>query len=221
MSFQSEKKIVSEREIKLRQGLSKYLPADSLNVICSLLSVMPVYLKITKNRKTKLGDYRAAHQGKPHTITINHDLNQYSFLITLLHEMAHFECWQLHKNRVKPHGLEWKNEFKKLMQQILVIDFLPQDISKATIEYMLNPMASSCTDINLMRTLKKYDSNSNITYLEDLPENSFFSINNDRVFQKGEKRRKLYKCKEVHSRKIYLVNPLCEVKIVESSITEY
>ena len=215
MNIQSEKKIISDREFKLKSGLSRYLPEEVLEFIAKRFAAMPVYLKITKNRKTKLGDYRAAHLGKPHTITINHDLNKYSFLITLVHEMAHYECWQLHKNKVKPHGLEWKNEFKKIMGQVLMMDFMPADIAGVLVNYMDNPLASSCTDVNLMRALKKHDQSNTATYLEDIPENTYFMINNKHVFQKGEKRRKLYKCKEMHTKKTYLVNPLCEVKIVD------
>jgi hypothetical protein len=40
-------------------------------------------LKITKERSTKLGDYTSPRDGLNHTITINHNLNQYSFFITL------------------------------------------------------------------------------------------------------------------------------------------
>jgi SprT protein len=45
-------------------------------------------------RSSKLGDYRPPQRGLPHRISVNHNLNQHEFLITLIHEMAHLLCWE-------------------------------------------------------------------------------------------------------------------------------
>lgn len=215
MTVLFDKKLIIDRREKFKAGLVKYIPENALNPVCKLLAKMPVFVKITKNRKSKLGDFRAAHNGKPHTITLNYDLDPYTFFITLVHEMAHLECWLEHKNKAKPHGDEWKKAYKKLMLPFLEMNFLPQDVAENLVHYMNNPLASSCTDVRLMRTLRNYNKSAEITFLEDLPDNAVFSLNDKRVFQKGEKRRKLFKCKELKSKKIYLINPLCEVKPVE------
>ncbi|HAD34265.1 MAG TPA: hypothetical protein DCF44_07170 [Chitinophagaceae bacterium] len=44
-------------------------------------------------------------------MSVNGNLNSYHFLITLLHEIAHMLVWEQFRNRVKPHGLEWKHVF--------------------------------------------------------------------------------------------------------------
>ena len=39
-----------------------------------------------------------------HRISVNGNLNKYSFLITLIHELAHLLTFTQYKNRVDPHG---------------------------------------------------------------------------------------------------------------------
>ncbi len=46
------------------------------------------------NEKLFLGDYRNSHAGKGHRISVNGNLNKYSFLITLLHELAHLFTYE-------------------------------------------------------------------------------------------------------------------------------
>ena len=138
-------------------------------------------------------------------------MNKYAFLITLIHEVAHLSNWNKHKDTVKPHGEEWKIHYKLLMQQFLIPDVFPNDVIIALRKYMNNPAASSCSDTNLLRVLKRYDEKQNTVMLEDLKEGSTFSYNEDRLFIKGEKGRKRFKCKEISSKRMYLFNPLTEV----------
>ena len=67
--------------------LKTYIPQQSIAKISFWLNEYDCQLKIVKARKTKLGDYKFI-KGR-HFITINENLNQYSFLITLTHEIAH------------------------------------------------------------------------------------------------------------------------------------
>jgi len=67
----------------------RFLPPGSANYCHDLWRKHGFEFKIKKGRKTKLGDYRYDPRQKKHTITINNDLNSYSFLITYLHEVAH------------------------------------------------------------------------------------------------------------------------------------
>ena len=152
-----------------------------------------------------------------HLITINYDMNKYAFLITLIHEIAHLSNYNKHKNNVKPHGEEWKLHFKLLMEQFLIPDIFPAEIIIALRKYMNNPAASSCSDINLLRTLKSYDILGNKILLENLPLGTIFQFNNDRNFIKGEQNRKRFKCKELSSNRTYLFNPLTEVLIINQA----
>jgi len=169
-------------------------------------------MRIKRKRHTKLGDYRPPQNGKGHFITINYDLNKYAFLITLVHEIAHLTNWDKHKNTVKPHGAEWKQDFRELMLPLLKQNIFPDDVHHAINQYMQNPAASSCSDLHLLRTLKRYDEKNNFVHLEDLPPQAKFKIANGLVFTKGEKRRTRFKCTEMRTNRIYLVSALMEVE---------
>jgi SprT protein len=94
----------------------------------------------------------------------------------------------------------------------LKLNIFPADIVIAINNYMNNPAASSCTDLNLYRVLKKYDTKiSEVTHVEELPEQAVFQLKNGRTFQKMEKLRKRYKCLEISTQKIYLFHPVAEV----------
>lgn len=196
--------------------LSKYIPSTAAPIISEWINDTACRFKVTRSRASKLGDYRSPFKNEPHQITINHDLNPYSFLITTVHEFAHLKTWQQHKNKVKPHGAEWKNNFKSLMDAFLKLNLFPEDITLALVKYMDNPAASSCTDLTLYKVLKSYDKSEFETVTIDTIEfNSYFSIKNGRVFQKLERLRKRYKCLEVKTQRIYLFHPIAEVKPIE------
>lgn len=197
--------------------LKKYIPEFAVATIAQWIIEFDFKLKITKERSTKLGDYTAPHSGLNHTITINHNLNQYSFFVTLVHEIAHLKTYQHFKNRVAPHGQEWKHFFRELMTPFLQTEHLPLDILYAIRKYLQNPAASSCSDVTLMRTLKLYDKmeEQSTLFLERLPYKSHF-VFNGRVFEKGEKLRKRYRCMEVVNQAVYLFSPLAEVEMISN-----
>jgi len=65
--------------------------------------------------------------------------------------------------------------------------------------------------------LRKYDAKENRHRLiEEIPFNTLFRLDDGRVFQKGEKLRKRFKCKEVATGKLYLFSPVYEVEEVVS-----
>ncbi|MEI5986151.1 MULTISPECIES: sprT domain-containing protein [Sphingobacterium] len=196
--------------------LSKYIPEAAAPIISQWINDTACRFKVTKSRSSKLGDYRSPFKNEPHQITINHDLNPFSFLITTVHEFAHLKTWQNHKNKVRPHGTEWKNNFKGLMDPFIRLNLFPADVTSALVKYMNNPAASSCTDLNLYKTLKNYDSKrEEIVTIDTLEFQQYFSIKSGRVFQKQEKLRKRYKCLEVSTQRIYLFHPIAEVFPIE------
>jgi SprT protein len=136
--------------------LSKYIPEQSVHTIALWVRQYNFDLKITSSRSTKLGDYRSPFKGQRHKITVNHNLNRYAFLITLVHEVAHLTAFEKFSHRIKPHGEEWKQEYQRLMHPFLHDNILPNDVQLALKSYLINPAASSCADENLLRTLKRY-----------------------------------------------------------------
>ena len=195
--------------------LNNHLPQNfNLEEIIEILEKHNCELKISRPRKTKLGDFRASNAKHINpVITINNNLNQHAFAVTLLHEIAHLLTWVKYDwRKIKPHGQEWKQEFKSLLVKH-IRDF-PEDVQDALLVYLQNPKASSCTDTNLQKVLKKYNSNNtNTTYLEDLEIGSKFLLNN-KTFVSVSKLRKRYKCEDVNSKRMYYVSPLAEVDLV-------
>lgn len=197
--------------------LHKYIPEKAVPTISEWIFKFDFKLRIKKSRASKYGDYRPPIKGENHLITINYDMNKYAFLITLVHEIAHLSNYNKNKDKVKPHGEEWKMHYKMLMQEFLIPDIFPDDVIMALRKYMNNPAASSCSDTNLLRVLKKYDARQHTILLEEVPEGATFEYNKNRRFIKGEQIRKRFKCKELSSNRTYLFNPLTEVLIIDIS----
>lgn len=197
--------------------LKKYIPEPCVQLIAAWIIDLDFKLKIKKERSTRLGDYTSPRNGLNHVITVNYNLNKYAFLITLVHEIAHLVTYNEYKNTVSPHGIEWKKNFQKLIQPFLTTDIFPIEVFSSLRRYMQNPAASSCTDVQLLKTLKLHDEETGTVFLEYLPFNAHFLYNGSRVFIKGEKIRKRFKCKEIASGLVYLFNPLTEVEFFEKT----
>jgi SprT protein len=195
--------------------LKEYIPEDSFDGVMHYLRQYKVQLTVTRQRQSILGDYRHAHAGQNHRISVNGNLNKYSFLITLLHELAHLFTYERFGHRVQAHGAEWKAAFGKILAQFLEQNVFPADIAATLSRSLQNPAASSCSDEKLLRVLKNYDPVIEGHYLlEELPEGSLFEIKGRRIFRKGEKIRKRFKCQELSNGKWYLFSPVYEVRQV-------
>ncbi len=218
MSGQISEEAIVAHKIRYKKILIEYIPEPSVDRIADWILQLNFNLKITENRASKLGDYRPPIRKSRHLITINHNLNKYAFLITLVHEIAHLTTFEKYKNeryRVLPHGQEWKNEYKHLMHYFLSRNVFPEDVKGALDSYMRNPAASSCADENLLRILRKYDNKvSAMTHLEELQEGATFLHGKNRLFVKGEKVKKRFKCIERGTNRLYLFSPLAEIKLI-------
>ena len=194
--------------------LQNYVPKESLPILQKWFNQRPFELKIPKKRVTKFGDFRAATGNFQNRISVNSNLNQYAFLITLTHEFAHLLVWLKHKHKVKAHGIEWKTEFATLMNVLLTKNIFPGHLKIVLQKHLKNPPASSARDVNLINELKKYDVPTNTIQLLNLPDGAKFTLNNKRTFIKGTKRRTRYLCKEISSKKEYLIHGVAEVELV-------
>lgn len=199
---------------KYRIILEKYIPLPAIPLIIEWLSQSNVQLNISRTRSTKLGDYRPPFKVAYHKISVNYDLNKYQFLLTLVHEIAHLKTFERYKNRIKPHGVEWKSSFKQLMEPLLNKDVFPPDLLISVEQYMKNP-ASSTSNTILLEAFRKYDGPKDYITLDEMPMHSMFRIHNGVVFKKIEKLRKRYKCLRMDNKRLYLVNPLTKVVPVE------
>ena len=193
-------------------SLGEYIPPVSLSLVCEYLKLYKVHLTITKSRKTVLGDYRHAIGSKNHRISVNGNLNSYSFLITLIHELAHLLTFLQFGNRVLAHGREWKNIYREMLVRFLILKIFPMDIQKALERSLHNLPATSCADEGLMRVLHQYDVKKNeLVMVEQIKEGALFDIDDGKIFIKGKQLRKRYQCVEIKTGKLFLFSPIYKV----------
>ena len=91
----------------MNSSILKYIPKSAKNYLSDILSEERISLIVKKERKTKHGDFRVLKTGDCQ-ITINSNLNPFRFLITLIHEIAHYKAYKIYKRKIRPHGKEWK-----------------------------------------------------------------------------------------------------------------
>lgn len=197
-------------------ALAAFLPDGSFDKVVHYLHQYKVHLTVTRERKSVLGDYRNAVHGKNHRITVNSNLNKFAFLITLLHELAHLLTYEHYGNRVMAHGKEWKQVYGRLLADFVNKNIFPADIEEELKRSLTNPAASSCAEEHLMRVLRKYDiKQDGVVLVEELQLNALFVTKDGRVFRKGEKLRKRYRCAEVKTGLVYLFSAIYEVMPVK------
>jgi SprT protein len=195
--------------------LEPFVPNGSIPLLKDLLADESFHLVVSKPRSTKHGDFKPPNKGQVPRLSVNGNLNPYAFLITLVHEIAHLKVWHQHQNRVKPHGLEWKNTYTQLLQRFVDAGVFPKDLQAALVNHCKKPGYTSGTDEALVRALRAYDAEQPFFNLDELPIGSHFKLGK-RIFKRGEKLRKRYLCEEVATGKKYRVHALAEVIPVPS-----
>lgn len=196
------------------QNLQVFLPDNTFQYIAPYFQDNNIHLTLTRERKSVLGDYREPTRSAPyHRITINVNLNPYNFLITLVHELAHMVTCQDFGRSVKPHGKEWKSNFKKMLMPYVGKGVFPDDVELALMKYISNPAASTCTDSDLYKALYKYDSNKkpNQTLMCYLPLGATFKTDSG-IFKKVKQLRTRSLCKDVGTGKLYYFPGIYEVE---------
>lgn len=198
------------------EALKQFLPEGTFEMVSTYLYTHRIHLTVTRERSSVLGDYRNAVHGKNHRISVNGNLNPYAFLYTLIHEIAHLLVYDQYGHRVASHGREWKHVFSLLLKEFLVEDIFPADIRAAIAASLGNPAASSCAEDGLLRVFRKYDKGKeDVVFVEEIEQGGLFAIKENRIFRRGPKIRKRYKCVEVKTGREYLFSPVYEVKLVK------
>lgn len=196
--------------MKKKVAFDPYVPQEAVAYCERLFQNNHFDFLLARPRRTRLGDFTIKPGFTPR-ITVNVNLNPYNFLITYLHEVAHYVVYQkykgLFKRKVSPHGVEWKSEFRALLQPVMIDTIFPADVLTPLLIYSVNPKASTGADQRLYSALKQYDDpeiSHNKTALIHLHEGSNFVFQN-RLFVKGAVRRTRVLCVDKASQRKYTI----------------
>ncbi len=198
-----------------RDVFERFVPQSAVSYCFKLWDYFGFEFKIKKSRQTKLGDYRYDPRTKKNTITINNDLNQYAFLVTYLHEVAHLYTFDKHGRKAAPHGMEWKMSFKQIAEPVLTEQVFPPEILLALQNYFKNPKAASCSDPVLFNILRKYDAPSDLIPLSKIHVGDHFDFNKTE-YRKLEKKRTRSVCLALATGRKYLISEIAQVKKIDS-----
>lgn len=206
---------MSKKETPLH-FLKQFIPEGSYDLLNPFFEENIIHLTLTRERKTVLGDYRSPSKEKPfHRISVNINLNKYSLLITLLHELAHLTTWIDYHHKVSPHGNEWKNHFQRILMPFSGKGFFPLEVEHALRDYLKNPAASTCTDPILFKALYQYDiPKEGYKLIDDIVIGEQFITEKGKIFKKIKEHRSRSRCIEITTGKFYLFPGIIEVKTV-------
>lgn len=190
------------------------MPENAVHYCLDLWSANPFHFKVSRKRSTKLGDYRYDRINKAHSISVNFDLNHFSFLITYIHEIAHLLTTERSGRKVEPHGKEWKSNFKELMEPVMTELIFPIEILEQLKKHMKRPKASTYADGKLVHVLRQFDDNeSDLIPLMEVGEGDSFEFNN-RMYKKLHLRRTRVLCQLYDTQRKYLISKVALVRVL-------
>jgi len=179
-----------------------HIPVTALPYVNGLLKSFPdLQIKIVGSRKSKTGDFRPNRSGKQ-VITLNSDLTPEQFLITLIHELAHYVDYKRRGRLSPPHGTQWKMIFKELMHPLQTTTVFKPAVLHQLNDYMRNPGATTSGHVGLYNALM---GDRHALTVQMLRPGEKFSFRN-RIFTVGKTLRKRIVCREQNGRE-YLFQP--------------
>lgn len=187
------------------EGVLSRFPEQARLLTQALFNEHHFLFRITAPRRTRLGCFKGTRFGGRPVIHINSDLGQYTFLLVFLHELAHLVVMKQFGRKAKPHGMEWKNAYRNLVQPFFTEEIFPQILTVELHRYFIKTPATFHRDTRLINTLSSIEGGIEIVTVNDIPLNSTFTLMSGRQFVKLEKLRTRYKCFCPKTRKYYLV----------------
>lgn len=189
---------------KIENILVQHIPAVAVSYCARLWEELPFDFKLRKSRLSKVGDF-TCRSGKSPQITINRDLHPFLFLMTYVHEVAHLHVHQALGFKAEAHGEDWKATFQALMAPLLTPEIFPEPLLTGLKKHMASPKASSFSDAELTHLFRSMNERErHAVLLSQIPEGSVFHLHG-RWFRKGKLRRTRVLCREVKTKRQYLV----------------
>lgn len=192
--------------------LEKFLPENALPYLKIWFGSYPCHLKITKNRNSKLGDYRKLPD-KSHQITVNGTLEPQLFFFVLTHELAHLIAFEKYGRRISPHGVEWKQTFREMLLESLTV--YAEDLRPIIQKFSKSPKANFMASPDLVKYFHVPKEDDEQTFIENLKKGELFEYKKE-IFVIEETTKKRYLCKNIKSSRKYYFRNLAQVKKLKS-----
>ena len=192
--------------------LEKFLPENTLSYLKVWFGSYPCHLKITKNRNSKLGDYRKLPD-KSHQITVNGTLEPQLFFFVLTHELAHLIAFEKYGRRISPHGAEWKQTFREMLLESLTV--YAEDLRPIILKFSKSPKANFMASPDLVKYFHVPKEDDEQTFIENLKKGELFEYKKE-IFVIEETTKKRYLCRNLKSGLKYKVNTLARVRKIDN-----
>ncbi len=192
--------------------LEQFLPENALPYLKIWFGSYPCHLKITKNRNSKLGDYRKLPD-KSHQITVNGTLEPQLFFFVLTHELAHLIAFEKYGRRISPHGAEWKQTFREMLLESLTV--YAEDLRPIIQKFSKSPKANFMASPDLVKYFHVPEEDDEQTFIENLKKGELFEYKKE-IFVIEETTKKRYLCKNIKSSRKYYFRNLAQVKKLKS-----
>jgi SprT protein len=163
------------------------IPAFVSDYFKGLLVTHRITMIMCEPRKTWRGKW--VFKNGSHTIYVTKDLPMDQFLLIMGHEIAHAITHDKYNHTtIKPHGKEWKDTFKTVMNPILN-GHLSKEIEEPMKKFMKNPVA----------VIHKSDELINVKTVENMSVGSIFTLKfNNKVYRIIKKFRINWLCEELN-----------------------
>lgn len=191
------------------QSLEKYLPQNNtLKYLSIWFSDYYIHIKVTRNRNSKLGDYRKLPDNS-HEITVNSTLTPQLFFFVLTHELAHLIAFEKYGRKISPHGNEWKETFRNMLLESLEI--YDEELKPIIIKFSKSPKANFMASPDLVRYFHTEKQDDTLHFIEELQKGEFFIYRNEKYLLEGLV-KKNYLCKNLATGRKYSFKPLARVE---------
>lgn len=187
--------------------LQKFLPENTLPYLQKWFGTHRIHFKITKDRASKLGDYRKL-SAKSHQITLNSTLPKQLFFFVLTHEMAHLIAFEKFGNRIPAHGSGWKTTFRDMLLESISV--YESDLRPIILNFAKSPKANFMASPELVRYFHIQDEGDERIFVEELSYGSHFVYRSERYLLET-KSKKNYICSNLNTGKKYVFRPLARV----------
>jgi SprT protein len=185
--------------------LKPFLDDKAVDFVSGLIGSEPVSVTITRQRRTRHGDFRWNATGSKVKITVNRNLGKPEFLITLLHEIAHYFTWKQYGNKARPHGTPWKDNFAGLLQQAVEKELFHSPVKEVVQETMIHKRRLGGTADRELSLITERESGIVRTHVNDLLPGAVFSLENGLRLRIIKKLRTRFFCQQVGSKRLFYV----------------